>query len=78
MAATVTPIDPTRPVRADVRRPDPLAEARAQEAEALRAFRLALGQAERTLALGVSMLAELDERIAAARQRLRQAGYLNG
>ncbi len=71
---------PTAPAR---RRPaglevDPLAKARAREAEAIRMFRLALAEGERGCAHAARLLAQLDEHLAAACARLRQAGYLRG
>jgi hypothetical protein len=58
------------------RREQTLAEARAREAHAKAELGLALARMERTYALAVCRLDELDEYLDAVRARLRHAGYL--
>jgi hypothetical protein len=58
------------------RREQTLAEAKAREARAKAELGLALARMERTYALAVCRLDELDEYLDAVRARLRHAGYL--
>jgi hypothetical protein len=58
------------------RREQTLAEAKAREAHAKAELGLALARMERTYALAVCRLDELDEYLDVVRVRLRHAGYL--